>query len=77
MRPRYKLRFTMRFYRELERIFGYIALRSPHQARRTVARILREVEVLKWFPHRSVVESEESAQPLRRLPIPPFVAFLE
>ena len=61
---------------ELEEIFDYIARESPAGASRLIGQIRDEIERLKLFPLRQIVEGEEnSVNPVRSLPAGNYMIF--
>ena len=62
---------------DLTMIHAYISQDSPGNAAKVVGRILRGIETLKVFPHRTVLEhqSRKIRFPVRSVPVRPYVIF--
>lgn len=73
----YRLIITPRAGRDLERIHEYISKASPQNADAMILRILDALELLKQFPHRTVVEhqSPKFRHPVRSLPVRPYLVY--
>lgn len=71
----YRLIITPRAGRDLERIHEYISKDSPQNADAMISRILDALELVKQFPHRTIVEhqSPKIRYPVRSLPVWPYV----
>jgi toxin ParE1/3/4 len=62
---------------DLQAIFEYIAGDSPSNAASMIERILRSLELLEVFPHRTIVDPPYAVQgkPLRSLPVGSYVVY--
>jgi plasmid stabilization system protein ParE len=60
-----------------EQIFEYLAARSPQHAPDVIDNILKSIERLAEFPHRTIVAGQPTdvKSPVRSLPVPPYVIF--
>jgi len=61
----------------LQELHDYIAADSPINASRMVGRILKAIQSLKLFPHRTVVRPQRSIWPhrVRSLAVKPYIIF--
>ena len=77
MAETYKIILSKRFAADLEKIFDFIAERSPQNAPVIIDRFLKSMESLKTFPHRTVAELAPAnpKSPVRSLPVQKYVIF--
>src|SRR5437868_10471778 len=77
MTEAYRLIISPEASDNLRALNKYIAYDSPQNAARMVERILRAIDKLKQFPHRTVLErqSKKVKHPVRSLPVRPYVVF--
>ena len=77
MQGSYTIRLSATFAKNLEPIFDHISKDSPANAANVVRRIVDELENLKLFPHRTIVAGQprDAKEPVRSLPIPPYVVY--
>jgi toxin ParE1/3/4 len=73
----YRIVLSPKVASDLEGIFNYIFHHSPQNAAAVVDRILTAIEGLKTFPHRTVVQSRRSKQPIRSLPVQSWIVFFK
>jgi plasmid stabilization system protein ParE len=73
----YRIILAKRVATDLERIFDYIAERSPQNAPRVIDHILASIERLAEIPHRTIVADQpgKANSPVRSLAVPPYVIF--
>jgi len=76
---RYRIIFSKRAADDLEEIFDFITLRSPQNAHAVIDRILRAIDGLEIFPHRTIVAGQPSdtQRPVRSLPVQSWIVLFE
>ena len=73
----YQIRLSNRAAADLNGIFDYIAVRSPQNAARVIARILASIELLKTLPHRTIVKTQSVERKVRSLPVQSWIVYFE
>ena len=73
----YRVIVTPRAASDLERIRDYIATDSLQNAAAMIDRILDALEPLKQFPHRTIVQQENSKlrHPVRSIVVQPYIVY--
>jgi plasmid stabilization system protein ParE len=77
MTESYRIIFSPEASADLTVLHAFIAKESPANSAKMVERILASVELLKRFPHRTVLEhqSRKIKYPVRSLPVKPYVVY--
>jgi plasmid stabilization system protein ParE len=77
MSDAYRIILSKRVAADLISIHDHIAKDSDQNAAAVIEKILVELEALKTAPHRNVIEGQHPrlANPVRSLPVPPYVIF--
>src|SRR4051812_42781445 len=73
----YQIRFSKAAAANLQTISDRISKDSPDNAARMVAKILKAIDLLEIFPHRTVAEDDNPKlkHPSRILPVDPYLVY--
>ena len=72
----YKVVFTKRADRDLDRIAEDFLAVAPSSAEDLLRALLGSIDSLKIFPHRNIVAGQSrSGDPVRSLPAPPYMVY--
>src|SRR4051812_34945402 len=73
----YQIRFSKAAGASLQAISDHISKDSPDNAARMIARILKAIDLLEVFPHRTVVEDDNPKlkHPTRILAVDPYIVY--
>ena len=77
MAERFRIRLAHRALSDLEEIHATISKDSPQNAAAMIEKILKAIDLLEIFPHRTVVERQSASlrYPVRSLPVKPYVIY--